>query len=132
MRKVIAAFKISADGKYAGPDGYPDWVNGWPDDYGSWLTTQIDACVPGAGMYPIYEPFWTRVQVAPDEIHPQTGRVPTAADVEWSGVAGKTPPYAASRPLKSGTRPNPRILTALDDVTRLKREQDKDTYPMGA
>jgi hypothetical protein len=32
MRKVIAAFKISADGKYAGPEGYPDWVNGWPDD----------------------------------------------------------------------------------------------------
>ena len=47
MRKVIAAFKISADGKYAGPGGYPDWVDGWPDDYGPWLTTQIDACVLG-------------------------------------------------------------------------------------
>ena len=76
MRKVIAAFKISADGKYAGPGGYPDWVDGWPDDYGPWLTTQIDACVLGGQMYPMYEQYWTRVQDAPDEIHPLSGRVP--------------------------------------------------------
>ena len=70
MRKVIAAFKISADGKYAGPQGYPDWVDGWLDDYGPWLTTQIDACVLGGGMYPLYEQYWTQVATAPDEIHP--------------------------------------------------------------
>jgi hypothetical protein len=75
MRKVIAAFKISADGKYAGPGGYPDWVNGWPDEYGSWLTTEIDACVLGGQLYPMYEQYWTQVQDAPDEIHPLSGHV---------------------------------------------------------
>ena len=65
-------------------------MNGWPDDYGSWLTTQIDACVLGGLMYPMYEQYSTRVVAAPDEIHPQSGRVPTAADVEWSVFASKT------------------------------------------
>ena len=132
MRKVIAAFKISADGKYAAPEGYPDWVSGgWTDDFGSWLTTQIDACVLGAGLYSIYEPFWTRVQAAPDEIHPMTGRVPPAADVEWSGFAAKTPHYVVSSTLKSVTWPNTRILANLDAVAALKREKGKDIYIIG-
>ncbi len=65
MRKVIAAFKISTDGKYAGPEGYPDWVGGWLDDYGPWLTTQIDACVLGGGMYPLYESSGRRSRPRP-------------------------------------------------------------------
>ncbi len=131
MRRVIAAFKISADGKYAGPQGYPDWVNGWPDDYGSWLTTQIDACVLGARMYPLYEQFWTQVAAAPDEIHPLSGHVPTAADVEWSGFAAKTPHYVVSGTLKSVTWPNTRIMADLDAVAAMKREQGKGIYLMG-
>ena len=43
------------------------------------LTTQIDACVLGGGMYPLYEQFWTQVATAPDEVHPLMGHVPTAA-----------------------------------------------------
>jgi dihydrofolate reductase len=131
VRKVIAAFKISADGKYAGPEGYPDWVNGWPDDYGSWMTTQIDACVLGGRMYPMYEQYWTRVGAAPAEIHPQSGRVPTAADVEWSRFAAKTPHYVVSSTLKSVTWPNTRILANLDAVAALKREKGKDIYMIG-
>ena len=131
MRKVIAAFKISADGKYAGPGGYPDWVDGWPDDYGPWLTTQIDACVLGGQMYPMYEQYWTQVQEAPDEIHPLSGRVPTAGDVEWSGFAAKTPHYVVSSTLKSVTWPNTRILADLDAVAAMKREQGKDIYLIG-
>jgi dihydrofolate reductase len=131
MRKVIAAFKISADGKYAGPDGYPDWVNSWPDDYGSWLTTDIDACVLGGGMYPLYEQFWTQVAVAPDQIHPLSGRVPTAAEVEWSLFAAATPHYVVSSTLQSVTWPNTRILADLDAVAAMKREQGKGIYLMG-
>ncbi|GAB2514126.1 dihydrofolate reductase family protein [Nocardia heshunensis] len=131
MRKIIAAFKISADGKYGGPDGYADWVESWPEDFGSWLTTQIDACVLGAEFYPLYEQYWSRVEAAPNEIHPFSGRVPTAADVEWSGFAAKTTHYVVSRTLDSVTWPNARILTDLDAVAALKREQGKDIYLIG-
>jgi dihydrofolate reductase len=131
MRKLIAAFKISADGKYAGPGGYPDWVDGWLDDYGPWLTTQIDACVLGGGMYPLYEGFWTQVATAPGEIHPMMGRVPSASDVEWSEFAAKTPHYVVSRTLQSVTWPNTEILADLDAVAAMKREQGKDIYLMG-
>ena len=131
MRKVIAAFKISADGKYAGPDGYPDWVKSWPDDYGSWLTTQIDACVLGGRMYSLYEQFWTQVAAAPDQIHPLSGHVPTAAEVEWSRFATKTPHYVVSSTLESVSWPNTRILQDLDAVATMKREQGKGIYLMG-
>ncbi|RMI31192.1 dihydrofolate reductase family protein [Nocardia stercoris] len=131
MRKVIAAFKISADGKYGGPDGYADWVESWPEDFGSWLTTQIDACVLGAEFYPLYEQYWSQVEAAPDEIHPFSGRMPTAEDVEWSGFAAKTPHYVVSKTLKSVTWPNTRILPDLDAVAAMKREPGKDIYLIG-
>ncbi|MVU83166.1 dihydrofolate reductase [Nocardia sp. ET3-3] len=131
MRKVIAAFKISADGKYGGPDGYADWVESWPEDFGSWLTTQIDACVLGAEFYPLYEQYWSRVAAAPSEIHPFSGRVPTAADVEWSGFAAQTTHYVVSSTLESVAWPNTRILANLDAVAAMKREPGKDIYLIG-
>ena len=57
MRNIIGAMKISIDGKTEGPEGYADWVNAWSDDFG--LTSQIDTCVLGGGMYPNYEQYWT-------------------------------------------------------------------------
>lgn len=45
MRKLIAGFKVSVDGKIEGPQGYADWVGAWSEDYG--LTGQIDACIVG-------------------------------------------------------------------------------------
>jgi len=42
---------------------YADWVDAWSDDYG--LTSQVDACVLGGGMYPDYELYWTAIQNAP-------------------------------------------------------------------
>ncbi len=62
MRKLIAGFKISVDGRIAGPEGYADWVEAWSEDYG--LTAQIDACIVGGGMYPGYEKYWTAIQTA--------------------------------------------------------------------
>ena len=131
MRKLIAAFKISADGKYAAPGGYPDWVNSWPDDYGPWLTTQIDACVLGGQFYPMYEQFWTQVKAAPNEIHPLSGQVPSPADVEWSEFAAKTPHYVVSSTLTSVGWPNTQILADMDAVAAMKREQGKDIYLIG-
>ena len=33
MRKLIAAMKVSMDGRSEGPDGYADWVDAWSEDY---------------------------------------------------------------------------------------------------
>lgn len=45
MRNLIAAMKVTLDGKAEGPEGTADWVQAWSEDYG--LTTQIDACLLG-------------------------------------------------------------------------------------
>lgn len=50
MRKLIAGFKVSVDGKIEGPQGYADWVGAWSEDYG--LTGQIDACIVGGRHVP--------------------------------------------------------------------------------
>ena len=77
MRTMIAAMKISIDGKTEGPEGYADWVDAWSEDYG--LTPQVDACVLGGRMYRNYEPYWTAIQDAPAELNPMGGGVPTPA-----------------------------------------------------
>lgn len=129
MRKLIAAMKISIDGKMEGPQGIADWVNGWSDDYG--LTPQIDACVLGAGMYPGYEQYWTAIQNAPDEPLPMTGQLPTPAEVEWARFAGRTPHYVLSRTMKSVQWPKTRFLRGTKDVADLKRQPGKDIYLIG-
>ncbi|MFI1912876.1 dihydrofolate reductase family protein [Nocardia sp. NPDC020380] len=129
MRELIAAFKISADGRIEGSQGYADWVDGWSDDYG--LTAQVDACVLGGRMYPGYEQYWTRIQHHPDEVHPQSGSVPTASEVEWAKATTALPHYVVSKSLTSAEWPNTRFLRGLDDVEALKHEEGKDIYLMG-
>lgn len=129
MRKLITAMKISLDGKFEGPQGYADWVSAWSDDYG--LTSQIDACVLGGRMYPGYEQYWTPIQDEPDQVHPQTGAVPTPAEVEWAQFASRTPHYVVSATMTSTAWPNTRILRNLDEVAALKRADGKDIYLMG-
>ena len=103
MRNLITAMKISVDGKFEGPQGYADWVADWSDDYG--LTPQIDACVLGGRMYPGYEQYWTPIQDEPDQVHPQTGAVPTPAEVEWGRFAK---PHSALRGVADPDLPRPR------------------------
>ena len=129
MRKLIAAMKISLDGRYEGPQGYADWVSAWSDDYG--LTAEIDACVLGGRMYPGYEQYWTPIQNHPDQVHPLSGAVPTKAEVEWADFAARTPHYVVSRTLTSATWPRTRFLRSLDELGELKREEGKDIYLMG-
>jgi hypothetical protein len=60
-RKLIAAMKVSLDGKVTNADS----VQAWSDDNS--LMPEIDACVLGAGMYTGYEPYWTSIQAEPDK-----------------------------------------------------------------
>jgi dihydrofolate reductase len=129
MRKLITAMKITVDGKFEGPQGYADWVADWSDDYG--LTPQVDACVLGGRMYPGYEQYWTTIQDEPDKAHPQSGAVPTAAEVEWARFARRTPHYVVSGTLTSAAWPHTRFLRSLDELGALKLEHGKDIYLMG-
>src|SRR4029077_7056381 len=93
MRKLIAAMKMSVDGKIEGPEGYADWVEAWSDDYG--LMPQIDACVLGGGMYPGYEMYWTAAKNEPKKPH-WAGKAPTPDELAWASFAARTPHYVLS------------------------------------
>jgi dihydrofolate reductase len=129
MRKLIAAMKISADGKFEGAQGYADWVEGWSDDYD--LTSQVDACVLGGRMYPGYEQYWTAVQDAVDKADPRNEFVPTPGEAEWAHFAKQTPHYVVSSTLTSAEWPQTRFLPGLDELGKLKLERGKDIYLMG-
>ena len=129
MRKLIAAFKISLDGKIEGAEGYADWVEAWSEDYG--LTQQIDACVVGGGMYPDYEQYWTAIQKQPSKLHPMSNKLPTRGEVEWARFAERTAHYVLSRTLTSALWPKTRFLRGIEDVAALKRQPGKDIYLMG-
>jgi dihydrofolate reductase len=129
MRKMIAAMKISADSKVAGPEGYADWVEAWSEDYG--LTRDIDACLLGAGMYPGYEGYWSAVRDKPDEPLPMTGKFPTAGEIAWSRFASATPHYVLSKSLNDAQWENTHFLRSVADVEALKRMEGKQIYLMG-
>src|SRR3954454_14877495 len=129
MRKMIAAFKISLDGKTEGAEGYADWVDAWSDDYG--LTAQVDTCVLGGRMYRNYEQYWTAIQNSPTEPNPMGVGLPTPAEVAWARFAAKTPHYVVSRTLTSAKWPLTSFLRGLDGVADLKRQPGQDIYLMG-
>lgn len=129
MRTMIAAMKISLDGRTEGRDGYADWVDAWSDDYA--LTPQVDACVLGGRMYRNYEPYWTAIQEAPDEPNPLGIGVPTPGEVEWARFAATAPHYVLSRTLTSAAWPLTSFLRGLDEVAALKQQPGKDIYLMG-
>jgi dihydrofolate reductase len=129
MRKLLAAMKISVDGKIERPDGVADWVNAWSDDYE--LTPQIGACVLGGGMYPLYERYWTSIQIDPDKPVWITGTAPTPAEVQWARFAAYTPHYVLSSTLTSALWPNTRFIRRLEEIAALKEQPGKDIYLMG-
>jgi dihydrofolate reductase len=129
LRKLIAAFKTSVDGKIEGPQGFADWVDAWSEDYG--LTPEIDACLLGGKMYPGYEQYWTAIQTAPDKPLPMTGKLPTPAEVEWGRFAAETPHYVLSTTSTTALWPTTRVLRSIDDIAALKQQSGKDIYLMG-
>lgn len=129
MRKLIAAMKLSVDGKSEGPEGFADSVEAWSEDYG--LTDRIDACVLGARMYAGYEQYWTAIGNSPNAPLPMTGRMATNAELEWSAFARRTPHYVLSNSLATAQWPNTTILRSTAQVSALKRQPGKDIYLMG-
>ena len=130
MRKLIAGFKISVDGKIEGPNGYADWVDAWSEEYG--VTPQIDACVLGGRMYPGYEQYWSAIQQnEPDKPLPMTGKAPTSAELEWARFAAQTPHYVLSNTLTSANWSRTSFVRSLDDIAALKQQPGKDIYLMG-
>jgi dihydrofolate reductase len=129
MRRIIAAFKTSIDGKVEGPEGFADWVDAWTEDYG--LTPSIDACLLGGRMYPGYESYWGAMQKASDQPLPMTGRVPTEAELAWARFAEKTPHFVLSRNVTTAAWPGTRFLRHVDEVAALKGAPGKDIYLMG-
>lgn len=129
MRSLIAGMKVSLDERVQGADGYADWVDAWSEDYE--LTPQIDTCLLGGGMYPGYERYWAAVQNEPDKPSPLTGKVPTAAEVEWARFIPQTTHYVLSSKLSSADWPNTRFVRGLDEISALKRQSGKDIYLVG-
>lgn len=129
MRKLIAGMKVSVDGKIEGSEGYADWVDAWSDDYG--VTSQVDACLLGGGMYPGYEQYWTALQNEPDKPLPMTGKLPTPAELEWARFSARTPHYVLSSTLASAHWPQTRFVRGLEDVAVLKQQPGKDIYLVG-
>lgn len=129
MRRLIAGMKISIDGMMEGTEGTADWVDAWSEDYG--LTHEIDACLLGAGMYPGYERYWTAIRDEPDRPVWITGNPPSAAEIEWSKFAEKTPHYVLSSTVTTANWPQTRFLRTLDDIAALKQQKGKAIYLMG-
>jgi dihydrofolate reductase len=129
MKKLIAGMKISVDGKVEGPEGYADWVEAWSEDYG--LTSQIDTCVLGGGMYPGYERYWSAIQNEPDKPLPMTGKAPKQVELEWARFAAQTPHYVLSSTLTSALWSRTRFVRGLEDIAALKKQAGKDIYLMG-
>jgi len=129
MRKLIAAMKISVDGKIEGPQGFADWVEAWSDDYG--LMPQVDACVLGGGMYPGYEQYWTAIQKEPDKAVWITGNPPTPAEIEWGRFAAETPHYVLSSTLTSALWPKTSFVRRVEEIAALKQQPGKDLFLVG-
>ena len=130
MRKLIAAFKMSIDGKVEGRDGYADWVDAWSEDYG--LTPQIDACLLGGHMYPGYEQYWTAIQNnEPNKPLQITGRPPAPAELEWARFAALIPHYVFSNTLTSANWKGTRFLRTIEEIGSLKQQPGKDIYLTG-
>src|SRR5215213_316462 len=122
---MIAAMKISIDGRTEGADGNADWVHGWSEDYG--LTPQVDACVLGGRMYPGYEKYWTAIRDAPNDPTP-LGVLPTPAELDWVRTAAAVPHYVLSRTLTSARWPRTSILRGLEQVAELKQQPGESIY----
>jgi len=129
MRKLIAAMKVSVDGKMEGPEGTADWVEAWSDDYG--VMAQVDACLMGGGMYPGYEQYWTAIQQEPGAPVWITGNPPTPAELEYARFAARTPHYVLSSTLASALWPKTSFVRKLEEVAALKQQPGKDIYLIG-
>jgi dihydrofolate reductase len=129
MRKIIAALVVSVDGFIEGPNGELDWVDTWEDIFD--LLPQIDTCILGRGMYPVYEETWGAIQANPEGIVPFWGRVAAKEEVAYAQFAEKTPHVVLSKTLDHVAWKNTRIVRDVEEIRRMKQQPGKDMHAVG-
>lgn len=120
MRKIIAGFRMSLDGYVVGPGGNQDWVDSWGDIFG--LTSQIDTCILGGGMYPEYEEYWSAMLANPQA---------PANEIDYAHFTKETPHIVLSTKLKEVKWKNTRIVRNVEEIRKLKEQPGKDIYAVG-
>ena len=130
MRKLIAGMKISVDEKVDGPEGYADWVHAWSDDYD--LTSQVDACLLGAGMYPGYEQYWTAVLGRAGQAAPDDRQDADVGWIEYARFAAQTPHYVLSSTLTSALWPRTSFVRGLEDIAASGGSRARTSTSSGA
>ena len=129
MREIIAALQVSIDGFIEGPHGELDWVETWEDPFG--LSSRVDTCVLGAGMYPGYEQYWRAVLRDPGGALPFTGQVASPGEIRYAHFADRTPHIVLSTTLRSVDWPTARVVGSIDEIRLLKQRPGKDIYAVG-
>ena len=129
MRKIIAALIISVDGFIEGPNGELDWVETWEDPFD--LLPQIDTCILGRGMYPVYQQYWQAILANPEGIVPITGKAPSKGEIEYARFADKTPHIVLSKTLDRVAWKNTRIVRDIAEIKELKQRPGKDMHAVG-
>lgn len=127
-RKIISAMQISVDGYVEDPEGRQDWVDNWEDEYG--FLDHVDTCVLGSVMYPGYEEYWTAA-LDPNKKLPFSGKLPSAKEVEYAQWASKTSHIVVSRKPMEVSWKNSRVISDLEEIRNLKREQGENIYVVG-
>jgi dihydrofolate reductase len=126
MRKIVAALQVTLDGLIEGP---LDWVANWGDQFG--LTSEVDACLLGGGMYGGYERYWTSILADPRGVLDFTGRKPTSEEIDYAAYADRTPHYVLSRTLQQTSWHVATILRDLKEVDALKRLPGRAIHALG-
>lgn len=129
MRKIIAALQVSVDGFIEGPNGELDWIDAWEDPFD--LLPQIDTCILGRGMYPGYAQYWQTILADPKGVLPFSGKVATAAEIDYAHFADKTPHIVLSRTLSEVAWKNTRIIRDVEEIRNMKQQLGKDMHAVG-
>jgi dihydrofolate reductase len=111
-----------------GSEGTADWVEAWSEDYG--LTSQVDACVLGAGMFPATSATGPRSRMSRTS-RSGAGVVRRRTEIDWARFAARTPHYVLSSTLSSALWPKMTFVRTLDEIAALKRRPGKDIYLIG-
>lgn len=130
MRKIIAAMQMSLDGYIEGSNGELDWVEPWDDSYDG-LYSEIDTCILGRGMYPVYEQYWRAILADPKAVLAFSGKVATNDEIEYAHFADKTPHIVLSKILQNVDWEITRIVRDVEEIRSLKQQSGKHIYAVG-
>jgi dihydrofolate reductase len=112
-----------------GPKGELDWIADWGDEFG--LTSEIDACLLGGGMYGGYERYWTSILADPAGTLEFTDRKPTAGEIDYAAWADRMPHYVLSTTLRQTNWKVATILHHVRQVRELKQRPGRAIHAVG-